>query len=590
MILFPKTDFEKLRGWLDKRAASLKRERLPHEGFWRTLAEHYEPDIGRALQDDTEEIEDQAAAPRDTKILNSTPRTELRRMAAAMKSGTANESRQWFRLRIQNQNSAQIENPALVQWMDGLTRGMSELLDQSNAYGAIGQLFLHTGLFGNGTALVFGNHPEDILDVRVIDTGAYWIGSTRGGRINVLLRRVNMTAREILEEFGESRAPQSVVDACKEGRDEQHMTLWHLVCPNTEKNFPDLDQKMEFASVWWTDSKTALCGDQETNGIVDIRGFTYNPILCPRWEVTSGVYGTGPGRIGMPDVLMLYRLEKDSLKGIAQRVDPPLAAPDGMEGRTINTYPGGVTYYPESMGRDRSLHSLIDLPTDVSSVEQKIQQVEMRLRRVFFADLFNAILNVANQSATQMTARQVDEMSGEKISLLGPVLTNLNHGLFDPLISAVFGVMLEAGLVPEPPESLKGAEWQAEYVSTLHMRQQEEARLGGIMRFSQFAAGILQSNPDSAMKIDFDQMLDEAAQALAVPGSVIRSDKDVERMRAARAEALQEQQQAATMAEMGRQAPGYADAAKKLSETPTGGTTALEALMGANQQTTGGML
>ena len=590
MKLFPKTDFEKLRGWLDKRAASLKRERLPHEGFWRTLAEHYEPDIGRALQDDTEEIEDQAAAPRDTKILNSTPRTELRRMAAAMKSGTANESRQWFRLRIQNQNSAQIENPALVQWMDGLTRGMSELLDQSNAYGAIGQLFLHTGLFGNGTALVFGNHPEDILDVRVIDTGAYWIGSTRGGRINVLLRRVNMTAREILEEFGESRAPQSVVDACKEGRDEQRMTLWHLVCPNTEKNFPDLDQKMEFASVWWTDSKTALCGDQETNGIVDIRGFTYNPILCPRWEVTSGVYGTGPGRIGMPDVLMLYRLEKDSLKGIAQRVDPPLAAPDGMEGRTINTYPGGVTYYPESMGRDRSLHSLIDLPTDVSSVEQKIQQVEMRLRRVFFADLFNAILNVANQSATQMTARQVDEMSGEKISLLGPVLTNLNHGLFDPLISAVFGVMLEAGLVPEPPESLKGAEWQAEYVSTLHMRQQEEARLGGIMRFSQFAAGILQSNPDSAMKIDFDQMLDEAAQALAVPGSVIRSDKDVERMRAARAEALQEQQQAATMAEMGRQAPGYADAAKKLSETPTGGTTALEALMGANQQTTGGML
>jgi len=593
MKLFPKTDLDSLRAWLDKRAASLKRERTPHEGFWRTLAEHYEPDLGRALNDESEELEDRAAAPRDAKMMSSTPRTELRRMAAAMKSGTANESRQWFRLRVKGQSSAQTENPAWKRWLDDLTRGMAELLDQSNAYGSIGKLFLHTGLFGNAAALVAGNHPDDILDVRVIDTGAYWIGSTRGGRVDVLLRRAVMTAREIMEEFGEKRCPEAAQRACGEGRDERRITLWNLVCPNKKDGavdrFPDLSGDMPFASVWWTDSK-AECGGEETGGVVDIRGYAYNPILCPRWDIVDGIYGTGPGRIGMPDVLMLYRLEKDSLKGIAQRVEPPLAAPEGMEGRAINTYPGGVTYYPESMGRDRSLHTLIDQPPDVQAVEAKIQQVEARLRRVFYADLFNAILNVANHSATQMTARQVEEMSGEKISLLGPVLTNLNHGLFDPLISAVFGVMTQAGLVPEPPESLEGMEFQAEYVSTLHMRQQEEARLGGIMRFSQFASGILQASPDSALKIDFDQMLDEAAQALAVPGSVIRSDKDVAKMREARRQAAAEQQEAAARAEMGRQAPGYADAAKTLSETPAGGTNALEALIGASARTGGGML
>lgn len=590
MRLFPNTDLRALRGWLDKRAASLKREREPHEAGWKTLSEHYEPDLGRALFEDDPDVERRAAPRRDRKLLTSTPRTELRRMAAAMKSGTANESRQWFRLRLKGQDRAQAENPAWTQWLDAMTRGMAALLDQSNAYGAVGQLFHHAGLFGQGAALVTGDHPEDILDVRVIDTGAFWIGSTRRGRVDVLLRRVSMTAREILEEFGEKRCPESAARACEAGSDERRFALWNLVCPNAGGRFPDLDrEKTPFASVWWSETRDE-CGGEDTAGVIDIRGYGWNPILCPRWDVLDGVYGTGPGRIGMPEVLELYRLELDALKGIAQRVDPPLAAPEGMKDSAVNTYPGGITYYPESMGRDRSLHSLIDQPPDVQAVEMKISQVEARLRRVFYADLFNAILTVANTSNTQMTARQVEEMSGEKISLLGPVLTNLNHGLFDPLIDAVFAIMAEAGLIPEPPEAMAGAEFQAEYVSTLHMRQQEEARLGGLMRFSQFAGGLLAASPESADKIDFDQMLDEAAQALAVPGGCVRSDRDVQQIREARAQAAREQMQAAQQAELGRQVPGYADAAKKLSETPAGGTSALEALLGAAGQTGGGML
>lgn len=589
MKLFPRTDLEALRGWLERRAASLKREREPHEAGWKQLSEHYEPDLGRALFEDDPDVERQGAPRRDAKLLTSTPRTELRRMAAALKSGTANESRQWFRLRLKGQTSAQAENPAWTQWLDGVTRGMSALLDRSNAYGAVGRLFSHTVLFGTGAAIVAGDHPEDILDVRVIDTGAFWIGSTRRGRVDVLLRRVSMTAREILEEFGEKRCPEGAARACEAGNDETRVTLWNLVCPNTGDRFPDLDKATPFASVWWSGTRCA-CGGEDTAGVIDIRGYGWNPILCPRWDVLDGVYGTGPGRIGMPEVLELYRLELDALKGIAQRVDPPLAAPEGMEGRSVNTYPGGITYYPESMGRDRSIHNLIDNPPDVQAVEMKIGQVEARLRRVFYADLFNAILTVANTSNTQMTARQVEEMSGEKISLLGPVLTNLNHGLFDPLIDAVFAIMLEAGLIPEPPESLAGAEFQAEYVSTLHMRQQEEARLGGLMRFSQFASGLLAASPASADKIDFDQMLDEAAQALAVPGGCIRSDADVRKIRERRAQAEQEMQQAAAQAELGRQAPGYADAAKTLSETRAGGASALETLLGAAGPTGGGML
>ena len=63
MTLFPQTDLEGLRGWLDRRAASLKREREPHEAGWKTLSEHYEPDLGRALFEDDPDVERRAATP-----------------------------------------------------------------------------------------------------------------------------------------------------------------------------------------------------------------------------------------------------------------------------------------------------------------------------------------------------------------------------------------------------------------------------------------------------------------------------------------------------------------------------------------------
>ena len=218
----------------------------------------------------------------------------------------------------------------------------------------------------------------------------------------------------------------------------------------------------------------------------------------PGWDILED-FTRGPP-IGLPEVRELYRRTRQ-LK-VSRSASIRNGAPDSMEGRPI-TFPGGVTYYAERLGGSAPDPALVAAAPDVQAVEHKIKQVEARLRRVFYADLFNAVLNVANTSNVQMTARQVEEMSGEKISLLGPVLTNLNHGLFDPLIDAVFAIMVENGLVPEPPED---GEFQAS-MGTLHLRQQEEARLGGIMRFSQFAGGILRLSP-SADKIDADQMLD----------------------------------------------------------------------------------
>ena len=87
---------------------------------------------------------------------------------------------------------------------------------------------------------------------------------------------------------------------------------------------------------------------------------------------------------------------------------------------------------------------------------------------------------------------------------------------------------------------------------------------------------LAQASPDIMDKIDADQLVDELAQRMGVPASIIRSDEDVAKMRQERERARQEQaQQAALMAE-----------ARNLAEI--GGVKTNDTVAGALLQSAGG--
>jgi hypothetical protein len=89
-------------------------------------------------------------------------------------------------------------------------------------------------------------------------------------------------------------------------------------------------------------------------------------------------------------------------------------------------------------------------------------------------------------------------------------------------------------------------------------------------------AGNLAARPELAHvldKLNSDAMLDEYADAVSAPASIIRSDDEVAKIRAAQA---QQQAQAQQM----QQAQALANGAKTLSETDTSGDNGLTQLLG----------
>jgi hypothetical protein len=192
------------------------------------------------------------------------------------------------------------------------------------------------------------------------------------------------------------------------------------------------------------------------------------------------------------------------------------------------------------------------------------QEVEQRVKRTFYEDLF---LMMINSDRRQITAREVAEKQEEKLLMLGPVLERLHNELLDPLIDRTFSILQRAGVLPPPPPEMNGVEMSVQYVSILAQAQRMVA-VGGLERLTGFATEIAQIWPDSRHKYDAQQALDEYAEAMGVNPRVVRGDDEVKEIIAAE----QQQQQAAMMQE---QAAQMAQTAKTVSDTSIGEDNAL---------------
>lgn len=558
-----------LRRTLAARAASLKRERVPHESVWTSIRQNFEPAFGRSINQLTATNADRNAPLDDSAIINSHPRTALSRLGAGMQGGITSPASQWFRLTISDGKTS--ERTDVREWLDEVTKTIAAAFAKSNIYTTLHQTYLHLGAFGTSAALII---PDDEADMHAIflDAGSYWIAADRRGGISTLLRAFQFTASQIRDEFGAeaAAADTAVSNALAANRHEDTFLIWHLIQPN-DGSF-EVPDTHPFVSIYWRDASS-----EDT--ILAVRSFSYCPILAPRWQILNGSYGFGPGHVSLSDAKELQRLETDSLKSLALLNDPPLTAPASMRQDAVNTFPGGITYY-DPLGSDKpAITPLYEVRPNIEHLEAKIRQVESRIDRNFFNDLFAMMLNL-NQRPKQMTAREVNELAAEKMALLGPVLTRLNTDLLDRLVDAAFAILLESNRFPAPPEILLGQPLNVQYVSILHTEQQSVSRLGSMIRLCDFIAMIAPASPDCVDKIDADQAIDEASQVLAVPARVIRSDAAVAKIREARAA----QQQAAMQAEAAsRLIPGAAKAARDLGETSAAPGSLLSNLTGAAQ-------
>lgn len=534
---------------LNKRWAALKNERASWFAHYMEITTYFLPRNGRYFTSDRDK-----GHRRHNAIYDNTGTRALRTLSAGLMSGLTSPARPWFRLGPHDPELVKSANVRV--WLDDVTRVMLSIFQKSNTYRALHSAYEELAAFGTA-AIVVEEDFDDVIRMYPLTTGEYCIATDARGQVCTLYREFDKTVSEVVKEYGMENCSTRIKNMFNSGNLDAWVTLIHAIEPRADRDPSKADpQNMAWSSITYeagTNSDTVLRNS----------GFKRFKALCPRWQVAGGdIYGNSPAMEALGDAKQLQHQQLRKGQVIDYQTKPPLQVPTSMKNIDIETLPGGISFV-DTASQGGGIRSAFEVNLRLDYLLADMQDVRGRINGAFYADVFTMM---SNNVDSRMTATEVAERHEEKMILLGPVLERLQNELLDPLIEITFDLMLEAGLVPPPPEELQGQELSVELVSML-AQAQRAITTNGTDRFVGNMISVAQAKPQVLDNFDEDAWAADYSDKLGVDPSMLRSPEAVAQLRAERAK----QQQAAMQQQQMNLA---SQTAKNLGQTPTDGGNA----------------
>ena len=500
--------FRKFSKELKDNMSRLQTKRQVWESHWQEVADYMLP---RKSDVNTERTRGDK---RNIKIYDATAVHSLELLASSLHGMLTSAAQRWFQLRFKE---------ALLNDSDEAKEWLEDAMDKM--YVAIARSNFQTEIFENyhdliafGTSCLFiEEDKDDLVRFSARHIKEIYITENEKGFVDTIYRKFKLTAKAALEKFGKENVSRDLaVKFTKAPFDD--VEIVHVVRPRSVFDPNKLDkQNMPFQSVYM---------EYETGHIISIGGFREFPYVVPRYlKASNEIYGRSPGMNSLPDVKVLNTMVKVSLKAAQKQVDPPLLVPDDAMILPVRTAPGSLNYY-RSGSRDRieSLNIGANNPLGLNMEDQRRRSIS----RTFHVD------QLLIQENRTMTATEVMQRNQEKMKILGPVIGRLQQELLQPLIIRVFNIMLRNKQFLPAPEILVNQEVDIEYVSPVAVAQ-KGSQLESIMRGLEIFGSVAQIAPVTDY-IDENGLVKQIINILGLPAKMIKSDKQVQELRAVRQE------------------------------------------------------
>ena len=401
----------------------------------------------------------------------------------------------------------------------------------ANFVGNSQQVYLGLGVYGNGSLYIDKPDKQKGLRYRNVHLGETYFVENHAGVIDTQYRVIPLTARQIVEQYGDS-APESVRDMAKQAS-QTNKKYDVLVCvyPRTDYSPARVDAKgMPWAS---------LHIFVETQDLLRESGYGSFPFANARYTQASGeVYGRGPAQMVLPAIKVLNEQKRTVLKQGHRIVDPVLLAHDDGQLGSFSLKAGALN--PGGVNKDGKL-LVQPLPSGNLAVGNKMMDMEKAvINDAFLITLFQILIDTS-----QMTATEVLERAREKGMLLAPTAGRLQAEFLGPMIEREIDVLARQGLLPAMPPILQqaAAEYRIEYDSPMSRMQRAE-KAAGFMRALDQAANYAKITGDLEPldHFNFDVATPAILDIQGAPTTWTRSEDEVAARREARQKAVAEQQ------------------------------------------------
>jgi hypothetical protein len=571
---------ESLHKRKQQRLAELKAERNSWDPHYRDLQEHFLTRRGRWITDSK-----QRGDKRNQKLIDPTPKFAARTLGAGMHAGSTNPATPWFRLTTPDPEM--MELPSVSLWLYAVENRMRDVFARTNLYSVLPTTYMEAGVFGTAPILML-EHPRKVIHFVPKTVGSYYLASNSDGAIDTMYCEYKMSLRNLVADFGVNRLSDGARAQYLAGKRDELVDVLHTIEPNPSRDVERLDaQSMAFQSAYF-----------ESQGTIErpplrISGFEDNPLAVFRWETTeiTDPYGSSCGMDALGCAKAMQLQQRRKAQAIDKLVDPPMVGDPAMKNQASTLLPGDVTWAGFTpTGSAPKFQPAYTIKPELQGLILDIQDVRELCEIAMYTDLFFAITRADPRNAT---VPEIDARKEEQILALGPVLQNHTDGLIKPIIDRTFNAMVRnsrpvwegvmsypmnpAAFIPPPPPELENVPLRIEMIGALAQAFRSIAG-GKLERFVGFIGSVAKAQieagqpADALDKFDADQTVDEYAQAIGVPPTVVRSDDDVAAIRQQRAEA----QQAQAAAAAAQPVKDMATAAKSLSETQMGTGSALD--------------
>jgi len=553
--------------YYNAKLARLKKIRTSYEPTWADILDNIAPDLKGYLNtenNDRGEREDQL-------IYDTAPTDYWQKCAAGLFASISSPSRPWAQRTMANDEDNEI--PGIRAWLDDVTAKDRSIYHQSNFYR--GAFSMYAQLSAVGVAVkIFEPDYDNIIHCTVLNVGEYWLGINGKGLVDTLFREITYSAGKLQELFGEENLPASVnlsiTDTNPDGSDYK---VIHVIAPDTQKLAPF---KKPWLSMYYMNDKF---GDKQ---IIDIKGYKQKPFAAPRWyannnETYAKMY---PGRNALGNCKQLQKMIYDFMCALELEVRPPMQGPPmaGDFQGLISAIPGAYNAIASGTP-DATIKRLFETNPQFEVLWQAISDKKQQIESQFYNDLFMPIMSNIEK---EMTATEVNQISGEKMVALGAALENFHTEYLNVSQNIEFSYATEAGVYPnigdyvteDDYHKLQGQDIKTEYVSILAQAQKytDASKITSTLQLAEMC-GQLDPTGQCLQKLDLSATIAEGAKLYGAPGKMIRSDEQLQKM----AEAQQQQEQ---MQQMMQGASTAADVAQKAGSIPMDTDNALTRMLG----------
>lgn len=534
---------------------------------WAQVQKYIVPWMGRSLSSQTE-TEWNSGQERPWDIYNECAGDSLEILAAGLMSGLSSPSRPWKRIQVRGDPELSNWYP-VRQWLDNVNSLMDAVFASSNVYLCLHTIYRELASFHTAAMGAFEDF-DTVLHCRPYTCGEYWLATDGRGRVNTFWRECYMTVGEVVSEFGLDNVSEATRRFYEHGDLEQRVPVTWVVEPNDGRYDVKLPKEFAWRSLhyeWAFPASSDASKGAGPSNVLRIGGYRTMPVMTPRWDVTSNdVYGTGPCFTHLPSIRLLQEVEKTGLKALKRVVQPPLKG-FGISKDEIDTSDDGFT---EVDNPEAALMPLMQVNLDIQANEQRIQRLEQGIRRGMFTDLFMMISNTPVRSEKD-TAAEIAAKQQEKMTVLGPMIERVHPELLDRLIRRTFNIMVDHGMIPDPPQEIQSGLLEVQYVSIL-AQAMKMAGLASLERFTAFVGQVGTAQPEAMDSVDVDQLINEYHAEIGAPERVLRSPEAIQALRQARAQQMQAQQAA-------EQAVQLTKATKQLAQSPMGAESVLDGII-----------